>query len=115
MRSNYTFLTPKKLLSEMVTCVQVLHQDRTCSIFVRTIFATFMMCVQNSALIQVQSKYQRFTVISKTSPSTFNFFRMANFQQEDMLDYEDDLRGDNLFGPHGQEKPMELNDSILNQ
>ena len=54
-------------------------------------------------------------MISQTSSSTFNFFRIANFQQENIPEYEDSLKGDNLLDPHGQEEPMELDVDILDQ
>ena len=40
---------------------------------------------------------------------------MANFQQENIPEYEDGLKGDSLPDPHGPEEPMELNKDILDQ
>ena len=40
---------------------------------------------------------------------------MANFKQENIPEYEDNLKGDSLPDPHGPEEPMELNKDILDQ
>ena len=40
---------------------------------------------------------------------------MANFQQENIPEYEDSLKGDSLPDPHGQEEPTKLNKDILDQ
>ena len=38
---------------------------------------------------------------------------MANFQQENIPEYEDSLKGNSLPDHHGQEEPMELDEDIL--
>ena len=40
---------------------------------------------------------------------------MANFQQENIPEYKDSLKGDSLPDPHGPEEPMELDKDILDQ
>ena len=38
---------------------------------------------------------------------------MANFQQENIPEYEDSLEGDSLPDQNGPEEPMELDDDTL--